>query len=360
MIARWQMDHHIALCGACGLRFAAETPSATQLEEFYQGFLYRKPKTHELNRLLTEKRREIRRLFQLVARDTQSKQFLDHGGGTGAAYQAAKDLGLEAFFQEIDEQAIAFVKETFGLDEEHLLTDPKAPAGKQFDYVLSDNVLEHVPSPVDSVRSLFALLAPGGTLIVKTPHGGNGELFFHPKITVLGYTRKAIRYNGWRRGLLASFVHRIWTCDPPRHLFSFSAKNLQEIARGAGIPAGDFAIEYYRIPLLEYSLTGALFSRPNGLAGVIKRIVVLPLVSLELATKVLQWCLARVNLISPAGIILRVAKPAPRSEAGTSSESAVRIRPKRAAPTSCVVGADITSATIESSLKKAPVGWQDE
>lgn len=40
---------------------------------------------------------------------------------------------------------------------------------RQFDVVICEQVLEHVPDPWAAVRNLFALCQPGGELIVSTP-----------------------------------------------------------------------------------------------------------------------------------------------------------------------------------------------
>jgi len=49
----------------------------------------------------------------------------------------------------------------------HRLTDVFEP--ESFDFVLCIDVLEHIPRPWEAVRELYAVLSPGGTLLLTTP-----------------------------------------------------------------------------------------------------------------------------------------------------------------------------------------------
>jgi hypothetical protein len=100
----WARAMSIHRCQACALRFARPVPSAAELDAFYQGFLYRKPSRKKLPRLLRARERELRSSFALSGSPEANagKSFLDHGGGTGAAYGAARRLGLDSWFSDMD------------------------------------------------------------------------------------------------------------------------------------------------------------------------------------------------------------------------------------------------------------------
>jgi len=307
-LLRWRMGHMIFGCSRCGLRFAHPLPTDEELARYYQGFLYRKPAARSIPRLIARRKQHLAELFGPGIRSSPGKRFLDYGGGTGITHQAAQQLGLDAFFQDIDEQAIAFVQQSFGVPDNQVLRGDCADTPLRFAYVLADNVIEHVPDPAGMLRALHALLAPGGLLVIKTPHAASGELLFYPTIALLGYTRMAIRHNGLRRGLSMLTSRRTWTCDPPRHLYAFSAAALRALAQMANVPESQVTIGHYHNPLFEYSLAAALISPPDGVAGVLKRILSLPLIPLEIAAKLLQWSLMRCGALAPAGIILTVRK----------------------------------------------------
>src|SRR5438105_4313389 len=61
----WARAMSIYRCPGCALRFARPIPSAAELDEFYQGFLYRKPSRKKLPQLLRAREQELRSLFAL-------------------------------------------------------------------------------------------------------------------------------------------------------------------------------------------------------------------------------------------------------------------------------------------------------
>jgi 2-polyprenyl-3-methyl-5-hydroxy-6-metoxy-1,4-benzoquinol methylase len=299
-------------CEHCALLFAHPLPSSEQLTEFYQGFLYRRPDHRAIPRLKAERRDEITRVFGLSpGAKTNGRTFLDHGGGTGLAYAAAKELGLDSWFSEMDEQAVAFVREQFGLPVSRRVEDIARHAG-QFDYALSDNVVEHVPDPAALLSALVASLKPGGTLIMKTPHAAANDNYFYPRILAL-YAKKAARHNGWAAALKMLAREPIWFCDPPRHLYSFSKGSLHELARSIGLQQAEYRVETYESPLLRNSFYERTFRRPRSLKGLARQAVGVPIVSAELTLKLAQAALRRAGQISPAGLILRVQRAQPRS-----------------------------------------------
>jgi 2-polyprenyl-3-methyl-5-hydroxy-6-metoxy-1,4-benzoquinol methylase len=292
-------------CQRCALRFARPVPSAAELEEFYQGFLYRKPSRKKLPRLLRARERELRSLFALSesAEANTGKSFLDHGGGTGAAYAAARRLGLDSWFSDMDRQAIAHVSEEFGLEQSHVVKHI-AEHPSRFDYVLSDNVVEHVPEPVALIRELTATLKPGGVLVIKTPHAASTDMYFYPRVWS-NYARRVAQFNGWGRAAHMLLREPVWCCDPPRHLYSFTHASLAEMALQAGVALDHFAVETYETPLLKNTYTERVLSR-RGLLGRLRSAALLPVLPAEWATKAVQHWSRHAGWLSPGGLVLRV------------------------------------------------------
>jgi SAM-dependent methyltransferase len=200
----------------------------------------------------------------------------------------------------------AFVKEEFGLPESRRVHDMTRHPG-QFDYALSDNVVEHVPDPAALLAQLVASLKPGGTLVVKTPHAAANDTYFYPRILAL-YAQKTARHNGWAMALKMLTRDPVWCCDPPRHLYSFSKRSLEELARSIGLPPSDYRVETYDLPLLRNSFYERTVRRPRSLKGLARQAAGLPVVSAELSLKLLQAALRRAGQISPSGLILQVQR----------------------------------------------------
>jgi 2-polyprenyl-3-methyl-5-hydroxy-6-metoxy-1,4-benzoquinol methylase len=296
------------------LLFARPLPTAAELEAFYQGFLYRPPARAKLPELLEERRKELVALFGLSGdpRANAGRRYLDHGGGTGVAYAAARALGLESWFAEMDRQAIAFVTEVFGLEQGHLV-ESIAEHRERFDYVFSDNVVEHVPDPVALIRDLVQSLAPGGVLVIKTPNAAATDTYFYPRVWS-SYLRKVARHNGWSRAARMLLREPVWACDPPRHLYSFTRASLGHMARLAGIEPGHYRVETYQLPLLKNTFTERAREPRRGVLGRLRRAALVPILPAELASKALQHWSRQRGWLSPGGLVLRVRRGAALAE----------------------------------------------
>ena len=309
----WPSGMHVHRCPRCALLFTRPTPSAEQLEAFYQGFLYRRPARAKLPGLLAERERELVTLFSLEREPGENarRSFLDHGGGTGVAYAAARRLGLDSWFAEVDRQAIAFVTEELALPSSHLVTSLGEHSGR-FDYVLSDNVIEHVPDPVQLIRELTACLKPGGVLVIKTPHAAATDMYFYPRVWS-GYVQKVARSNGWASALGMLLRDPVWCCDPPRHLYSFTRESLAQLAQRAGIPAESYRLEAYETPLMKNTFTERALAPRRGVRGMFRRAALLPVLPAEWASKAVQQGARRARWLTSGGLILRVRRGAPIS-----------------------------------------------
>jgi len=311
----WARGMRVHRCSGCALLFARPLPAAAELEAFYQGFLYRPPAPTKLPALIEERRRELMALFGLSGepRENAGRRYLDHGGGTGVAYAAARALGLDSWFAEMDRQAIAFVREAFGLEPSHLVESIAEQRGR-FDYVFSDNVVEHVPDPVALIRELVQSLAPGGVLVIKTPFAAATDTYFYPRVWS-SYVKKVAAHNGWGRAAHMLLREPVWACDPPRHLYSFTPASLGHMARQAGIEPGHYQVETYQLPLLKNTFTERVRQPRRSLLGKLRRAALLPILPAELASKAVQHVSRQRGWLSPGGLVLRVRRDAATAEA---------------------------------------------
>lgn len=305
-IVDWK-DYTIYKCTNCNLIFTNPLPDDQLLIDFYQGFLFNKPKKNTIQKEVRNRKKELKTLFNFQSLDTNTL-YLDYGGGTGSSYKAASELGLNAYYHDLDEKAKAFVKETHGLDDDHIIDDIEKTATR-FDYIFSDNVIEHVKDPVKFTTDLKDILHVGGQMVIKTPHGMNTEILFYPFISLKGYTFAALKYNHLPV-VIKSYFKRFWHCDPPRHLYAFSKQNLELIAKKAGFRDDEIEVSYYRVPLFDFSLTKMFVSikARHGIRSMFLRVIYLPIIPLELLSKLLQSVLISLNVLSAGGIILKLKK----------------------------------------------------
>ncbi len=300
---RWAFNRKLCHCPACGVLFSDPMPSPQEIDEFYQGFLYRRPDIVEIDQLIVRKQAELIRLFGDSIK--AGRTFLDYGGGTGVATLAAAKLGLHVTFFEIDRQAVEFVQElTKGLPVStcDTLSDLN---GQRFDIIFVDNVIEHVREPRALIEQLYSRLAQGGQLIFKTPHARSTELLFHPAVSVGSYLRRVLQYNGVQKALSAA-AFRPWSLDPPRHLYSFSPKSLMLLAEQVGV--GETAIDYYRIPLWEYAYAKRILRIPRSLRDAVGWFMSVAISPFELASKCVEAFFRKISLLSPGGLTLRIKR----------------------------------------------------
>jgi 2-polyprenyl-3-methyl-5-hydroxy-6-metoxy-1,4-benzoquinol methylase len=95
--------------------------------------------------------------------------FLDYGAGFGAALDVACELGFKTHAVEYSQSRIDY------LNSKGIKTFAGNPAG-EYDFIICDQVLEHVNNPVDLIRTIYNLLSPGGLLYLAVPNCSGLEM----------------------------------------------------------------------------------------------------------------------------------------------------------------------------------------
>lgn len=303
-------QYSVHRCVDCGLIYATPLPSDEDLNKYYQGFLFKKPASYDIKKELKVRKRELKKLFQFsagIANNEQKPTFLDFGGGTGVAYQAIKEMGFDVYYYDVDNEAKKYTTETFGLTEDQIIENVES-CNKKFDFIFSDNVIEHIPDPKAFTDQLYKLLDKNGKLVIKTPHARNTETLFNPFISTRSYLMPAFKQNSFSTSVRA-FFGRYWHCDPPRHIYSFSKKSFECLMKDLQISS--YEISYYQVPWFENTLTKQFFSRDKRLKGIksiLVRILLLPLIPIEVLIQLTGKMLLALKIVTPGGIILTINK----------------------------------------------------
>lgn len=95
---------------------------------------------------------------------SQADSLLDYGCGKGLFIQYLRERGFTNCYG-YDPYA---PPEDFG--------DPSVIQGRQFDYILLSDVIEHVEDPYSLIAKLDHLLAPGGLILIGTPNAAKIDL----------------------------------------------------------------------------------------------------------------------------------------------------------------------------------------
>jgi len=222
----------IGRCAACGLVYVNPTAFFEATEAFsevsrafeYTEYMHQ-PVTDAIlefeRRQLLANAAEIARLAPSDRQPAPCLRFLDLGCGSGAAVRAATDLGWEATGIDIDPLLVQEGRDSLGVD---LRCVPIVESGlpeASYDFVKLRDVVEHLPNPLEVLRKVGELLAPGGVALFVTPNEDGLA------------TRARVALRRPRR-LVA-------TVPPPHHLHSFGPATLERTIRRAGlVPARTF------------------------------------------------------------------------------------------------------------------------
>lgn len=144
--------------------------------------------------------------WRLMDMEGRRGAVLDVGCGSGNLLDALRSRGFDDLFGvDFDAKAIQVARE-IGLDV--AVGEVAEVARHDFDFVLMNHVIEHLPLPGKTLEEVRLHLKPGGYFIIRTPNSA-------------GFLAR--RFGADWRGL-----------EPPRHLNIFTVKSLERLAGKTG------------------------------------------------------------------------------------------------------------------------------
>ncbi len=98
-------------------------------------------------------------------------EVLEFGGGMGLACSILRDLGRKVTYVDVEGPVARFARWYFaktGQQDIEMLMTPTdrllLPAGRQWDFIFTDSVIEHLVDPEATVETLAQAVRPGGVL----------------------------------------------------------------------------------------------------------------------------------------------------------------------------------------------------
>ena len=211
----------LARCGGCGLTRADPQPSAAALDAIYTAGYFLGDETAEgRSRLRGLKRASARRYLAEIARyrGPHGGRLLEVGCGTGDFLAEARAAGYDVAGVEVSAAAAA---EALTAAEGASVTVGELSAAAfppgTFDVCVLWDVLEHARDPVELLRSVHAVLRPGGVVALATPSLDSwsarllGRRWMEFKTEHLFYfDRGTLEGTLWRAGFLGLVIAPGW------------------------------------------------------------------------------------------------------------------------------------------------------
>lgn len=210
LLARKRGEFGVQACRGCGLVATRPRPTAQQLAYYYDqvysgsaSSMARALQTGPAGRAVARYRWRVARRFV-----PPGARLLDVGCGYGALLQQAQQAGHACSGLDMDAGSIAQALDRERIDYRVGTLEDAGFAPASFGAVALFESLEHHADPVQALRAVHGLLAPGGVCIVEVPN------FASP----------------WRR-----LFGRWWLpLLVPQHLFHFTPGTLRRTLEAAG------------------------------------------------------------------------------------------------------------------------------
>jgi len=205
-------------CGICGLIFQRDIPNDILMERLYEHWInpqkdFRRHQKEGIG-YYSYFAQEIMKIISYFKKVPSSLSFLDFGMGWGDWALMAKALGCNSYGTELSAERIKHARSN-GIK---VITWNEIPQ-HCFDFINIEQVLEHLPEPLNTLRYLKSALKTEGLIKVSVPTAIN----IKQRLKIMDW--KALR--GTRNSLIP--------VAPLEHINFFTRKSLLMMAAEAGM-----------------------------------------------------------------------------------------------------------------------------
>jgi 2-polyprenyl-3-methyl-5-hydroxy-6-metoxy-1,4-benzoquinol methylase len=220
-----RLDRGIAVtrCSACSAAALVPRPTDEALREHYAKYYLTRSTLDSRQERLIEMHGPI--VDYLASHVTRKRRcsFFDYGFGSGSFLRQVAARGHEAFGADISSQNVKQLWETcrregLSIGMVDLSTGNLGQLGRdRFDVITLFQVIEHVPDPLELLRSLSRFQTGGGLLYIECPN--DASVLARAKTLVQRLLRRGTMWRSMKY---------------PEHLHGFNRKAMSALLRAAG------------------------------------------------------------------------------------------------------------------------------
>jgi len=204
-------EFKLVTCTQCGLIYLNPRPTQSEIIEFYPDYYESYQTLDDDNTSLQNWhiQRMLHMQLDFVEKyATQRGHLLDIGCSTGRFLKIARDRGWDVKGVELVEKAAQIARQEYYLDVSIGSFKSIPLQENYYDIITLWDVLEHLPSPKDTLQKTHHLLKNNGILVFSIPNLASFDRFLFGSAWI-----------GW---------------DAPRHFTLFSSENLNQLFTEVG------------------------------------------------------------------------------------------------------------------------------
>lgn len=209
--------YEVVRCESCSLGYQRYVPTPELLQTIYDEWISATPKEHARSRYGLEDYRllsqEVQFVIEHFRKPPGTLQVLDFGMGWGVWSRMALAFGCSVAGAELSVARQQHAR-SIGID---VLQWDELP-GRNFHFINTEQVFEHLVEPAATLRHLATALADGGLLRISVPN-----------------CRSALRTLEKTRAFERMSTDDVRALHPLEHLNGFEASTLERFGRGAGL-----------------------------------------------------------------------------------------------------------------------------
>ena len=202
-------DYVIRKCGYCRLIYQQQILTPERMLDLYESWtstsVSLEKKRHGKRQMFIGYAREIINIGEFIEKAPHATRILEFGLGWGYWLNLARAFGYETTGLDLSPSRQDFAQKN-GL---RIVESLDVIADERFDYIYSNQVIEHISEPGDTLKRLKRLLRPGGVIHLQVPDEPGIE--------------KRLKHPDWRAGKDA--------LQPLEHINCFNRRSFERFAQ---------------------------------------------------------------------------------------------------------------------------------